>query len=67
MIEVELRCDRDPRRMFGKLLRDESVRIDSTSNLMEFACDRCRKATGAVQVYHRFDILGVLVETEILR
>lgn len=63
-VTVELRCDQDPRRMFGKLLRDEAMTIDRNTNLMEFSCDRCRRITGAVTVLHRFNILGELVESE---
>lgn len=64
VITVELRCDVDPRRLFGKLLREETYTIDRSTNLMEFSCDRCRRTTGAVRVLHRFNILGELVETE---
>ncbi len=60
---IEMRCDQDPRRLFGKMRLDQKPRIDSLTNLMEFACDKCRKQTGAVQVFHRFNILGELVET----
>jgi hypothetical protein len=58
-----MRCDRDPRRLFGKMLLEDRPRIDSLTNLMEFSCDKCRRITGAVAVYHRFNILGELVET----
>jgi hypothetical protein len=61
---IELRCDRDPQRMFGKLLNTSPVRVDPGTNLMEFSCDKCRRATGAKLVLHRFNILGELVETE---
>lgn len=62
-VVVELRCDRDPQRLFGKLIQTEKPRIDPATNLLEFACDKCRREFGVRRVLHRFNILGDLVET----
>lgn len=58
---LDLRCPVDQRRMFGRIVRMEGIEI--SDNLIEFACDRCRKITGSAQVLHRFDFGGRLVET----
>lgn len=60
---VEMRCPIESQRMFGKMILSGEYQIVE-SNLMEFACDRCRKRLGAKQVVHRFNIAGELVESE---
>lgn len=64
--EVELRCPADHRRLFGKILRDGTI---THGNLIEVACPACRRSVKAqgitvVRVLHRFNVLGVCVETE---
>lgn len=70
--DVEFRCSIYPGVLFGRLrLRDGSVRIVA-DNLVEFACRSCRRARDGngppvTRVLHRFNLLGELVETEIVR
>jgi len=65
---VELRCPVGPRRLFAKL-RLSGVRPPVTQdNLIELSCSDCRRSLRAegkaVQfVLHRFDIVGMLIET----
>ena len=59
---IELRCERNPSRLFAKLLASDETPLIS-ENLFEFKCRDCQKQTGQV-TFHRFDILGELVETE---
>lgn len=63
---VEIRCDKFKRRLFGRLLTEEGLTI-VPGNLFEFSCRDCAKAERAVRVLHRFNVLGELVETEVLR
>ena len=60
---LDLRCPVDRRRMFGRLVLQPGVQIVE-GNLLEFACDVCRRREGVKQVFHRFDIAGRLIETE---
>lgn len=62
---VDMRCPLDRRRLFGKLKVREPFSVTS-ENLLEFACAICRKRTGAEQVFHRFDMAGRHVETEVV-
>ena len=72
MVEaVDLRCSRDPRRLFAKMkLRGERpayIDVD-TRNLIEFTCKDCEKVerradSGVVRVYHRFNFIGEPIET----
>lgn len=62
---VEMRCPVQPQRMFGKMVLSGEYAI-TDGNLLEFACDRCRKIRKAVQVLHRFNIAGELVESEVV-
>lgn len=66
---VDLRCPVTPRRLFGRL-KGQTTLVDG--NLLEFACDDCRKAQRAlgndvVLVLHRYNLLGQHVETEVKR
>ena len=69
--DVEFRCVAYPSVLFGRLrLGEEGVRIVE-GNLVEFACRSCRRevcrAGGSVAlVLHRFNLLGELVETEVV-
>lgn len=58
---VEMRCPLDSQRMFGKLMTDPNTRIVE-GNLIEFACDKCRRKTGR-RTLHRFNLAGECVET----
>lgn len=64
METVELRCDRNPSRMFAKLLVTGEPVI--SQNLFEFKCRDCALSRPGTVVLHRFDISGELVETEII-
>lgn len=62
---IEVRCDENPHRMFVKLLvTDRPVIV--AGNLLEFACRDCAKDRHAARVLHRFNVVGELVETEIV-
>ena len=70
---VELRCPvGDPGRLLAKLLLSGDESRVTSSNLLEVACQNCRRsmrAEGRVDVefvLHRFDIIGRLVETVIV-
>lgn len=67
---IDLRCDRDPRRLFAKI-RSESGKLPQITddNLFEVACRDCVKAyrnegLDIKQVFHRFNAIGEAVETE---
>jgi DNA-directed RNA polymerase subunit RPC12/RpoP len=66
---VDVRCPYNHARLFGKLmLSDNRPRIDSESNLMEYACADCKKhyvRNGRTirLVLHRYNFLGELIET----
>lgn len=67
---IDLRCDRDPRRLFAKIRTNgEKPPSITEGNLFEVACRDCAKVmreqyTTLKQVFHRFDAAGTLVETE---
>jgi hypothetical protein len=66
--EVELRCPTGPRKLFAKLRLAGIQPSVTTDNLIELACQDCRrrfKTEGRdVQlVLHRFNIVGDLIET----
>lgn len=70
---VELRCPvGDPGRLFAKVILSEDQPRVTSSNLLEVACQNCRRhmrgegRTDVEFVLHRFDILGRLVETVIV-
>jgi hypothetical protein len=60
---VEMRCPVDSQRMFGKIMADVKPTI-VPGNLLEFACDKCRRKNGGRRVLHRFNLLGEHVEDE---
>ncbi len=71
MQAVELRCPQNYGRLFAKFLVPGVKLKIVEGNLVEFACRDCRKhhteQDGAARaVFHRFDIAGQLVETEIV-
>lgn len=73
MMEVELRCPVGPRKLFAKLLqRGEQPQVNP-DNLLELSCQDCRRRLRSdgeddvTFVMHRFNILGQLVETEVVR
>lgn len=67
----ELRCDANPARLFAKIFLDPSVESKVVDgNLIEFACRDCRRRLATDQtprlVLHRFNVVGDLVETEVV-
>lgn len=64
---VDLRCPITPRRLFARLRSREAL-IDPGTNLVEVACDDCKKSARRLghdvgPVLHRFNLLGECVET----
>jgi hypothetical protein len=64
---VELRCDQNPSKLLAKVKAPRIV----DGNLIEIACTDCAKRRLATngqrcQVLHRFNVLGELVESEIV-
>jgi hypothetical protein len=65
--QTELRCPVNASRLFGKVIASQKV-VVTDGNLMEFAChdclrDRRRKGSTVARVLHRFNFLGVHIET----
>lgn len=69
METVEIRCPVGPRRLLSKLLMAGEQPKHAEGNLIEFACDDCkrelrkRRTDTIVRVLHRYNLAGVLVET----
>jgi hypothetical protein len=66
---IDLRCNRDSRRLFAKFKTGGEPLPITEDNLIEVTCRDCAKAarykaSDVKQVFHRFDLLGRLVETE---
>lgn len=64
----EIRCPEDSRRLFSKFILDTKNSIITSDNLIEFACQNCKKNLkdeGIIvdNVLHRYNIAGELVET----
>lgn len=70
--DVEVRCPVGPQRLFVKLkLGEEFGGVVAETNLFEFTCSDCsRRATRAdgghqkIRVYHRYNFIGELIQTE---
>lgn len=65
---VDVRCPAGPMRLFTRLRLGVEHRYVQPENLIEFACSDCAKVlnrtnTSPVQVFHRYNFLGELVET----
>lgn len=66
---VDLRCPVTPKRLFARLRTGDATIVDA--NLIEIACNDCRSARrrmgdDCTLVLHRFDMLGVCVETQVV-
>jgi len=66
---VDLRCPVVHRRLFARLRMREASIVEG--NLIEVACDECRKirrkqGDEVRLVLHRFNVIGVCVETEVV-
>lgn len=70
---VDLRCPIGPRKLLAKLCLAGHQPLISSDNLLELNCQDCRRKLRLEGqkdikfVLHRFNIIGELVETEILR
>lgn len=70
---LDLRCPEGPRKLLAKLRVDGKPPVITSNNLLELACQDCRRKfraegeTDISLILHRFDILGNLVETAIVR
>lgn len=69
---VEIRCPVGPRRLLFKMIQsgDQPEVVDG--NLIELSCSDCkatlRRADPSIRrVLHRYDLVGTLVESEIVR
>ena len=65
---VEIRCPVGPQRMLAKILLEGGRPSYVEGNLIEFSCDDCKKTLRnrgqrVFRVLHRYDVVGVLVET----
>jgi len=70
MAVVEIRCPNNAARLFMKLKLEGKKPHINEDNLMEFACQDCRRirrnlGEDVKLVLHRYDFLGTLVETEV--
>jgi len=70
---IEIRCESHPGRLLGRLLQSSSQRrVDPSSNLLEFTCRECARdlrkdGDPVTRVLHRYNLVGELVETEVVR
>lgn len=68
-IEVEVRCPVGPKRLLSKLRLSGEEPHYTNDNLIEFACDDCRRwyqrngHPEVRRVLHRYNFLGEIVET----
>jgi hypothetical protein len=71
---VELRCPNSARGLLARMkLEGERPAYVQPDNLIEFSCRDCARAlrrdgdATVVRVYHRFDVVGTLIESEVER
>ena len=70
---VDLRCPLGPRKLLAKLRVADIQPTITSDNLLELCCPDCRRRlrsdghSDIKFVLHRFNIVGELVETEIVR
>jgi len=70
MQTVEIRCPVGPRRLLSKLLLSGGKPQVVEGNLIEFACDDCKRTMRqrgdvVTRVLHRYNLAGELVETAV--
>lgn len=68
---VELRCNVNPSRLLGKIKDPDAGVTIVDGNLIEIACDWCKqshrmKGERVKVVVHRYNVLGELVDTEVV-
>jgi hypothetical protein len=59
----EIRCPDDPRKLFLKIIVQQSVPRNLQSNLIEVSCPQCKRLTGEV-TFHYYTIDGTFVKTD---
>lgn len=69
---IDFRCPVEPRHLFLKLKSQGRPTPVVEGNLLELACDVCKKIQrqrqpDVIRVLHRFNILGEWIETEVVR
>lgn len=70
--EVEVRCPIGPQRLFAKLRLSGDRPTVTDDNLMEMSCQDCKRrhlrsnGRPVDRVLHRYNIVGELVETEVV-
>lgn len=69
---IDIRCPADPRHLFLKLKRAGEPTPVVDGNLIELACDDCKRKARredptVLRVFHHFNLLGELVETIVQR
>lgn len=67
---IDIRCPVEPRRLFLKLKRSGEATPVVDNNLIELACEECRKVErrrdpSVIRVLHLYDLLGELIETKV--
>lgn len=67
---IDIRCPEDPRHLFLKLRRAGETPHVTDGNLIELACDECKKVRrredpSVIRVLHLYDLLGELIETKV--
>lgn len=65
---VDLRCPIGPKALLAKVVRQNDHHRMTSTNLLELACRDCRRTEKlrdpqVLQVVHRFNVLGELVES----
>lgn len=69
---VELRCNSNPLRLLAKIRQPQSGVEIVEGNLIEIACDHCKRThrqrdPEVKLVVHRWNVVGELIETEVVR
>lgn len=69
---VELRCNANPLRLLAKIRQPQSGVEIVEGNLIEIACDHCKRTRRQQDpdvklVLHRWNVVGELVDTEVVR
>lgn len=70
---VELRCPNSPRGLLARMKRDGEKPVYVDGMLVEFVCRDCARAmrkdgdVAVRRVYHRYNVLGELIESEVQR
>jgi hypothetical protein len=71
MPTVDIKCPVGPQKLLMRLKLDGKRPSIVEGNLLELNCDECKKnmrrqRMAVVRVLHRYDLLGRLIETEVV-